>query len=157
LPEAAEVMMMNSILFKNKVEMRNFAYEGQAGMDEETVKDAVAAFLKHEGYTVFAGKKREKGVDIQARKEPEKLVVEAKGEGSRNEMFNNFFVAALGQIVQRRSMNATDYGVALPAHSKYIRLIDELDDLFVRYQLRLNFYLVGRAGSQVGFLRHDVK
>jgi hypothetical protein len=54
-------------------------------------------------------------------------------------------------------MQAIDYGVALPAHAKYVRLIDELDDLSVRYHLRLNFHLVGKDGSEVGFLKCDVK
>jgi hypothetical protein len=93
----------------------------------------------------------------RATKDELMLFVEAKGEGSRPEMFNNYFLNVLGEIVQRRSMQVADYGVALPAHAKYVRLIEQLDDSFVRFHLRLNFYLVHKDGSQVGLLKWGIK
>jgi len=148
---------MSGIVFKNKIEMRNFAYGGETRMDEETVKRAVTEFLRSQGYDVAPGKKRERGEDIRATKEGLNLIVEAKGEYPRSARYNNNFLIALGQILRRRSMQAAEYGVALPAHANYVRLIGELDDWLVRSQLRLNFYLVHEAGSQVGFLKWDVK
>jgi hypothetical protein len=68
---------MSHTVFQNKVEMRNFAYQGDTGMKEETVKGAVAIFLRTQGYTVAVGKERERGVDIHATKEGLKLLVEA--------------------------------------------------------------------------------
>lgn len=147
-------------IFQNKVEMRNFTYEGKQGVDEETVKQAVASFLESEGYTVAVGKKREHGPDLHATtKEGLRLVVEAKGEGSLNAMFNNFFLSALGEIVQRWDALTTEYGIAVPAHRKFGRLIEELSDS-VRYALRLNFYLVRHGVNQdldVGFLKWDAR
>ena len=137
--------------------MKNPAYDGETGLREPALKHAVAEFLRTDGYTVTIGKERERGPDIRATKQGRNLIIEAKGEGSRPEMFNNCFLNALGEMLQRRSMQAIDYGVALPAHAKYVRLIDELDDLSVRYHLRLNFHLVGKDGSEVGFLKCDVK
>lgn len=148
---------MNDVIFRNKVEMRNFAYHEAAGVKEETVKSAVAAFIRTQGYSVSVGKERERGPDIRATKEPINLIAEAKGEGSRPEMFNNYFLNALGEIIQRRSMQAAEYGIALPAHSKFIRLVADLDDLAVRFVLRLNFYLVHKDGLRVGFLKYDAK
>jgi hypothetical protein len=148
---------VSHVVFQNKIEMKNFAYDGEAGLREPAVKQAVAEFLRTNGYTVTVGKERERGPDIRATKEGINLIIEAKGEGSRSEMFNNYFLNVLGEILQRRSMHATDYGIALPAHAKFARLIDELDDGFVRYHLRLNFYLVHKDGTQVGFLKWDVK
>ena len=147
---------MSHTIFQNKVEMRNFAYEASKGMSEEMVKIAVAGFLENQRYTVAVGKQRERGADIRATKEGLNLIIEAKGEGSRPEMFNNYFLSGLGEILQRMSQRASEYGVALPAHRKYARLIDELSYSFVRYPLRLNFYLVGED-SGVGFLKWDVK
>jgi len=148
---------VNDIIFRNKVEMRNFAYHESTGMKEETVKAAVATFLRTQGYTVAVGKERERGPDMRATREALNLIVESKGEGSRPEMFNNYFLSAIGEIIQRRSMQAAEYGIALPAHSKFVRLVGDLDDLLVRSQLRLNFYLVQKDGSQVGFLKYDIR
>ena len=150
---------MSHAEFSNKIEMKNFAYEGRTGLDEEAVKSSVAGFLRSRGYTVAVGKKRERGPDMRASKEGLKLIVEAKGEGSRNEMFNNFFVSALGEILQRMTEQAAEYGIALPAHRKFARLIEELSDT-PRYVLRLNFYLVRPSSvgdSEVGLLKWDVK
>lgn len=109
---------MSQCIFQNKVEMRNFAYEGNAGINEENVKHAVAVFLQTQGYTVAIEKERERGVDIQATKEGLKLFVEAKGEGSRPEMFNNYFVSTLGEIVQRGSMQAVPNSLSAVVNAK---------------------------------------
>ncbi len=145
--------------FQNKVEMKNFSYEGPNGLDEETVKQAVAKYLRDRGYTVAVAKKREHGPDVRATKEGLKLVVEAKGEGTRAEMFNNFFLHVLGEITQRMDEQAAEYGIALPAHRKYARLVEELPET-PRFLLRLNFYLVRRQEDrdyEVGLLKWNVK
>lgn len=150
---------MSHVEFSNKVEMKNFAYEGSAGLDEDTVKTSVADFLRSRGYTVSVGKKRERGADMRATKDGLKLIVEAKGEGSRSEMFNNFFISILGEVLQRMNEQAAEYGIALPAHRKYARLIEELSDN-PRWVLRLNFYLVRFSSDrdhEVGLLKWSVK
>ncbi|HEV2489121.1 MAG TPA: hypothetical protein VGT03_04880 [Candidatus Acidoferrales bacterium] len=150
---------MSNDEFTSKVEMKNFAYEERIGLGEETVKNCVADFLRGRGYAVAVGKKREHGPDIRATKDGLNLVVEAKGEGSRNEMFNNFFVSILGQILQRMTEQAAEYGIALPAHRKFARLIEELSDT-PRFVLRLNFYLVRPSSDghhEVGLLKWNVK
>ena len=150
---------MTHVEFSNKVEMKNFAYEGRTELDEETVKDSVAGFLRDRGYSVAVGKKRERGPDIRASREGLKLILEAKGEGTQNAMFNNFFVSVLGEILQRMNEQAAEYGIALPAHRKFARLIEELSDT-PRFVLRLNFYLVRPSSvgdSEVGLLKWDVK
>jgi len=148
---------MSDTVFRNKIQMRNFAYDGEMRMDEETVKRAVASFLERQGYNVATAKKREQGADMRATKEGLNLIIEAKGEYPRSARYNNNFLIALGQILRRRSMQGAEYGVALPAHAKYVRLIDQLDDSLVRFELRLNFFLVHKDGSQVGLLKWDVR
>ncbi len=95
---------MGSIEFQSKVAMRNFAYEGSIRLNEETVKEAVGAFLRNEGYEVSIGQKRERGADLQAAREGRRVIVEAKGEGTRPPMFNNYFLNALGETLQRMSV-----------------------------------------------------
>jgi hypothetical protein len=150
---------MGGTEFQNKVEMKNFSYEVPNGLDEETVKEAVAKYLRNGGYTVAVAKRRERGPDLRATKEGLKLVVEAKGEGTRSAMFNNFFLNALGEIIQRMNGQAAEYGIALPAHRKYARLVEELSEI-PRFALRLNFYLVRRSEDrdyEVGLLKWNVR
>lgn len=150
---------MGNVEFTNKLEMKNFAYDDSVGLGEETVKVCVADFLRSRGYTVSVGKKRERGPDMRASKEGQKIILEAKGEGSRREIFNNFFVSILGEMLQRTAELAAEYGIALPAHRKYARLIEELSDN-TRFILRLNFYLVRPSGTgqyEVGLLKWGVR
>ena len=56
-------------------------------------------------------------------------------------MFNNFFLAALGQILQRMSDERADYAIALPGHKKFIRLARAVPAR-VRKALNLYFWFV---------------
>jgi hypothetical protein len=39
-------MRIKAVEFRNKVEMKNFSYEGALGLGEEAVKQAVSVFLE---------------------------------------------------------------------------------------------------------------
>lgn len=56
----------------------------------------------------------------------ERLIIEAKGESSLNPMYNNYFLGALGELVQRMDGPGARYGLAFPAHKKFVRLATEL-------------------------------
>jgi hypothetical protein len=101
---------MSGTEFRNNVEMRNFAYAKAIGLGESIVKEAVGAYLRARGYEVFVGQPGERGADIRATKNGLPLIIEAKGEGSRDPMYNNFFLHALGEIIQRMRENAAEYG-----------------------------------------------
>lgn len=69
-------------------------------------------------------------------------------------MRENDFLNALGKLVQRMDSASPAYGLAFPAHCKFIRLIFGLPNR-VRGRLRLRFCLVKKAGSgqfQVGLI-----
>jgi hypothetical protein len=140
-----EMMLIKSILgtkyFTNKDEMRRFSYPGPEELDEETVKQVIAKFLEQNGYSVTVGRKRERGPDLRADKSGSKLIAEVKGEGTLPAMFNNYFLNALGEILQRMRTDVAEYGIALPAHEKFVRLTYELPDV-ARQIIRLNFYFV---------------
>ena len=149
------------IEYQNKVQMLELtSYEGYRSMDEEEVKRIVAACLSRNGWHVAIAKKRERGPDIRAHKGDRKQVIEAKGEATRPEMFNNYFVNALGEVIQRMNVNIAEYGIALPAHRKFLRLAHELQDL-ARQVIRLNFYFVqphvGDEDYFIGFLGSNVR
>jgi len=134
--------------------VRNFAYKGKHGIAEDEVKAAMKSTLEGRGYEVHVKWGKKSGSDILAVIGGNRLVIEAKGEGSTRQMLGNYFLSALGEILQRMSEIGTEYGVALPAHSSYVELVLKLPK-HVREALQLNFYFVRPTGTthEVGLLR----
>ena len=52
-----------------------------------------------------------------------RLVIEAMGEGTFRQILGNYFLNALGEILQRMSASGMEYGIALPAHPSYVKLV----------------------------------
>ena len=126
--------------------VRNFAYKGKHGIAEDEVKAAMKSTLEGRGYEVHVKWGKKSGSDILAVLGGNRLVIEAKGEGSTRQMLGNYFLSALGEILQRMSESGTEYGVALPAHSSYVELVLKLPKR-VREALQLNFYFVRPTGT----------
>jgi hypothetical protein len=75
------------------------------------------------------------GVDIVVTKQPdESLLIEAKDEGSLEPMRVNYFIAVLGELLQKMDTSNKQYAVALPAYQQYASLINRLP-LWVKQQL----------------------
>lgn len=134
--------------------VREFAYLGELQLSEDEVKLAVGAALVREGWNVGTRWGRAHGIDIEATRAGERLVLEAKGEGSRPEMCVNFFLGALGEVLQHMESPDACYGLALPAHRQFAGLVSRLP-AWVRARLNLRFYLVRRTcdGYEVGLVR----
>jgi hypothetical protein len=134
--------------------VRNFAYKGKRGIAEDEVKAAMKSTLEGRGYEVHVKWGKKSGSDIVAVIGGNRLVIEAKGEGSTRQMLGNYFLNALGEILQRMSENGIEYGIALPAHPSYVELVLKLPKR-VRDALQLNFYFVRPTGTtyEVGLLR----
>lgn len=132
-------------------EIRRFAYAGEVHLTEDQVKEALEAMLRNEGWRVGTHWGRAHGIDIDAHRGAERLVIEAKGEGSRQAMRVNFFLGALGELLQRMDSPDASYGLALPAHRQFAGLVSRLP-AWVRARLNLRFYLVRPApdGYEVG-------
>jgi hypothetical protein len=85
------------------------------------------------------------------------MVLEAKGEGSRQPMRVNYFVGALGELVQRMDAPDVRYGLALPAHRQFVALALKLSP-WVRRQLNLSIYFVrptDEFSAEVGVILPD--
>jgi len=125
--------------------VRNFAYKGKKngfiGMTEDEVKAAIKSTLEGLAYEVHVKWGQKSGSDILAVIGDRRLVIEAKGEGSDRQMLGNYFLNALGEILQRMSDNGTSYAIAFPAHSSYVELVLKLPKR-VRGALQLDFYFV---------------
>lgn len=112
---------------------------------EDEVKTAVAKALEASGWKInkiTMGTKH--GVDIEATHSKEGVfIIEAKGEGSLNPMRVNYFVMILGELMQKIDSPDKKYGIALPAHQQFAKLIHKLPQ-FVKKQMKLHIFLVKR-------------
>ncbi len=135
----------------------DFEYRGRKGFTEELVQGVVAALLEREGYSVKTGGRLPRGPDLEAfSTRGRKIVVEAKGEGSRPEMFRNFFQAALGQIILRMNDDRTIYIVALPCHDQFVRLVRLVPRRVFR-ALNLHFWLIEATQGILDYHIHVVE
>ena len=126
----------------NSRQLVDLEYKENLGITEEVVKDLVCRQLERDGYSVKKELPKEKGADIEGwSNQHGGVIVEAKGEGSRPEMFHNFFLAALGQIVTRMSEENARHIVTLPAHEKFVKLVRGVSQ-HARKKLDLEFWLV---------------
>ena len=127
-------------------------------LDEDTIKKALKAGLSIQGWEVETSMGKKHGVDITAKhKEKGIMLIEAKGEGSRNAMRVNYFLMVLGELIQKMDSPNKIYGLALPAHRQYANLIISLPD-WIKQQLRLRIYLVKQQESgeyQIGLIEYD--
>ncbi len=114
-------------------------------MTEDEIKTAVRQRLMSEGYHVRVARGRERGIDIEAtRAEPaDRLVIEAKGEAALQPQQVNYFLGALGELLQRMNDPTARYGLALPDNRQYRGLAQRLPGL-VWTRLNLNLFFVRR-------------
>lgn len=95
-------------------------------LSEDDVKRKVQSWLEADGWNVTVVWGKGRGVDIEARRGRARWVIEAKGSGSLNPMRVNYFVAILGELLQRMSDPAARYSIALPDMRQFRRLWEGL-------------------------------
>ncbi len=90
-----------------------------AGLSEDDVKRSVEAWLVASGWegTVMWGHVR--GIDIEAKRNHERWIIEAKGCGSLAPMRVNYFVGMLGELLQRMNNPGARYSIALPGMKQF--------------------------------------
>jgi hypothetical protein len=86
---------------------------------EDEVKKAVSAYLQAHGYTVNVMWGHDAGIDIDAYGSSGHLIIEAKGEVASPQQQGNYFLGALGELVQHMSDPGARYGLALPDNPRY--------------------------------------
>lgn len=100
------------------------------GLSEDELKLALERWLTAKGWQVYElalGKKH--GADIRARRGDEQWVIEVKGIGSRSAMRVNYFLAILGETLQRMDDPTARYSIALPDVPQYRGLWERLPRL----------------------------
>ena len=113
---------------------------------EDAVKTAVAAWLKADGWIVDVRWGRNRGIDLDARRGTERLIIEAKGAAPAGPQQVNYFLNALGELIQRMGDSSARYALALSDHPQYRGLVDRLPSL-ARERMLLNVFFVDAAGK----------
>ena len=66
------------------------------------------------------------GIDIQAKRDLEKWIIEVKGSQPSNPLYINYFLSVLGEILQRMDDPVCKYSIALPDIEQFHRLWERL-------------------------------
>ncbi len=96
---------------------------------EDEIKRAVKQYLEQRGWRVDIAWGRDRGIDIQAFAGNNRLILEAKGEASTPQQEGNYFLGAVGELVQRTADPEGTYGLALPDNARYRGLVARLPSL----------------------------
>lgn len=115
-------------------------------LTEDEVKQAVKEHLEAQGYEVKVAWARAQGIDLDATKIGGRVVVEAKGAVALQPQQVNYFLGALGELLQRMTDPAARYGLALPDNKQYRGLVSRLPEL-AKARLGLVVYFVRRQGA----------
>jgi hypothetical protein len=125
---------------------------------EDEIKGAVRHHLASDGYDVRVAWGRQRGIDIEATRSepPDRLVIEANGEATLQPQQLNYFLGALGELLQRMNDPSARYGLALPDNRQYRGLVQRLPAL-VWTRLNLFVFFVRRRpdGHEVDVIRSD--
>lgn len=123
------------------------AVDGTDLLSEDEVKAAVRDHLEALGYTVTVAWGRTRGIDLDARHPVEPpVIVEAKGAVASDQQQGNYFLGALGELVQRMGDPTAVYAIALPDNRRYRGLVSRLPAL-ARQRLGLRVYWVSRGST----------
>lgn len=98
-------------------------------LQEDEIKNILANYLNDHGWQTQLAMGKIHGIDIEAYKGKERWIIEVKGCGSRQAMRVNYFLAILGETLQRMSDPNAKYSIALPDMQQYRNLWDRLPRL----------------------------
>ena len=115
-------------------------------LSEDDVKRSIATWLETSGWTINVKWGHERGIDIEAVRDKERWIIEAKGSGSLNPMRVNYFLMILGETLQRMDDEDAKYSIALPDLEQYRRLWSRLPHL-AKARTRISMIFVAPDGQ----------
>ncbi len=98
-------------------------------VSEDDVKKHIAIWLEESGWKVKVAWGKVRGIDIEATRGQKRWVIEAKGQGSLQPMRVNYFIAMLGETLQRMSDPLAKYSIAMPDIPQFRGLWERLPSL----------------------------
>jgi hypothetical protein len=115
-------------------------------LSEDTLKEIIARHLCKIGYQVVLKMGTVHGVDVEAQRGEERLLIEAKGEAALSAQQVNYFLGALGELLLRMSDLSARYALALPDNKQYRALVRRIPPP-VWKALNLSVFLIQADGS----------
>ena len=100
-----------------------------SALSEDDLKAVLVDWLSSQGWSSTIAWGKEQGIDIDARRGNERWIVEVKGPGSRPQMRGNYFLAVLGETLQRMDDEQAKYSISLPDLPQYRGLWERLPNL----------------------------
>lgn len=115
-------------------------------LSEDRIKAILKQWLSDQGWQTEIAWGKARGIDIDAFRGDERWVIEVKGEGSRNAMRVNYFLAILGETLQRMNDPRAKYSIALPDIKQFRNLWDRLPRL-AKARTGITVMFVSRDGE----------
>ena len=95
-------------------------------LTEDELKHLLVEWLHRDGWATKVAWGKAQGVDVIATRDGHSWIIEAKGTGSSQPMRVNYFLGALGELLQRMNDPAARYSLALPDLPQFRRLWERL-------------------------------
>ncbi|MBU5626950.1 hypothetical protein KQI82_08520 [Oscillibacter sp. MSJ-2] len=122
------------------------AKERGRDFDEDAVKAFVKNWLERQGWDVSVAWGKAHGVDIEAKKDGGRWLIEVKGPGSRQAMRHNYFLSIIGETLYRMDDEKARYSIAFPDMPVYRGLWRRLPELAKR-RTGIDLLLVDEDGG----------
>ncbi|GAB6390927.1 MAG: hypothetical protein MdMp014T_0300 [Treponematales bacterium] len=123
--------------------------EADSNLSEDAVKNILRSFLEEQGWQkIQVAMGKEHGIDVDAHRNSERWIIEAKGCGSRNPMRVNYFLSVLGKMLQRMDDPSAKYSIALPAMKQYEGLWARLPTL-AKSRTKITALFISKDGRVV--------
>ncbi|MGE3231431.1 MAG: hypothetical protein AB7J30_19495 [Hyphomicrobium sp.] len=113
-------------------------------LSEDEVKRSLERWLNANGWSTTIAWAKVRGIDILAIRGSQRWVIEAKGCGSLQPMRVNYFLAILGETLQRMDSEETRYSIALPDMAQFRGLWARLPAL-AKKRTGITLLLIGNA------------
>ena len=95
-------------------------------ISEKKMKQILESYLIARGWETEIDWSSTHGIDIQAKRDLEKWIIEVKGSQPSNPLYINYFLSVLGEILQRMDDPVCKYSIALPDIEQFHRLWERL-------------------------------
>lgn len=115
-------------------------------LSEDALKQHLHTWLAGQNWETTIAWGKTHGIDIEARKGPHRWLIEVKGIGSLSAMRVNYFLAILGEILQRMNDDSAKYSIALPKTPQFIGLWNRFPDL-AKQRTGISALFVDSAGN----------
>jgi hypothetical protein len=112
---------------------------------EDKLKGHLKEWLETRGWAVEIAWAKLRGIDIHARRGTERWIIEVKGGGSRDAMRVNYFLAVLGETLQRMDDPHAAYSIALPNKKQFRNLWARLP-LLAKQRTGITALFIGEEG-----------